>query len=291
MEGCVSGSYFGRSPNGWMSAELFFGWVANHFARHVTERPVILLVDGHSTHVDVEVSKFCRDNSILLYCIPPHTSHVLQPLDVGFYSSLKNSWSKACDRHKIQNPGVPVNKYSFAGVFHEAWTDCVKVSVFVNAFRQSSICPLNPQAIDKTKLGPSAPISTSAGLEELPSSKPTEVEALHKVESLMKDNTLSLYKQKFEEGYDLECESDELYCVWSKLKQLSISESKPVPKSENTALKILPEKQYKVSSVVDEVLTYPVPTEVRKPSAKGKGTSELPKHLSSDQVIDFLQKR
>ena len=79
MADCVPGAYFGRSPNGWISTELFFGWIANHFARYVKERPV-LLVHGHSCHIDIEISKFCNENGILLYCLPPHSSHITQPL-------------------------------------------------------------------------------------------------------------------------------------------------------------------------------------------------------------------
>ena len=60
LEGCVEGAYFGRSDSGWMVTELFYGWLANHFIKHITsERPVLLLVDGHTTHIDIETSKFC----------------------------------------------------------------------------------------------------------------------------------------------------------------------------------------------------------------------------------------
>ena len=85
LHGCVDGSYFGKSSSGWMKTELFYGWIANHFGRLVKQRPVVLLVDGHSTHIDVETSTFCKENEILLYCLPPHSSHITQPLDVGFF--------------------------------------------------------------------------------------------------------------------------------------------------------------------------------------------------------------
>ena len=53
MENSVPGAYFGRSPKGWISTELFYDWVANHFAPNVKERPVVLLVDGHTCHIDM----------------------------------------------------------------------------------------------------------------------------------------------------------------------------------------------------------------------------------------------
>ena len=140
MEGCVDKAYFGRSPKGWISTELFYGWLANHFAKCVTERLVVLLVNGHSSHIDVEVSKFCKDQQIHLYCLPPHTSHVTQPLDVGFYGALKTSWGKAREKYKLANPGIPLTKYTFTRVFKDAWVDCVTVLYIAFVPLVSEVC-------------------------------------------------------------------------------------------------------------------------------------------------------
>ena len=148
MENCVTGAYFGRSPKGWITTELFYGWITNHFYRHVCEKPVLLLVDGHRSHIDVEVSKFCKDNDILLYCLPPYTSHMTQPLDVGFFKPLKVAWAKA--RSKV-----------FAEVFKEAWINAVKMSNIVNAFKATGTCPFDIKAICPEKYGPSKLHSTT----------------------------------------------------------------------------------------------------------------------------------
>ena len=85
----VVGAYFRKSDNGQMVTELFYGWVANHFISHIPhERPVVhvvLLVGGHPTHIDVELSKICKEYGILLSHLLPHPSHTTQPLDVGFF--------------------------------------------------------------------------------------------------------------------------------------------------------------------------------------------------------------
>ena len=60
------------------------------------------------------------------------------------------------------NPGIPLTKYTFARDFKDVWVDCVKMSTFVSAFRQSGICPLNRHAIHETKLAPSLPFSSNA---------------------------------------------------------------------------------------------------------------------------------
>ena len=129
LDGAVAGAYMGRSDNGWMVTQLFYGWLANHFVSYTPpERPVLLIVDGHTTHIDVEISKFCKENGILLYCLLPHSSHITQPLDVGFFGALKTSWGKAVDKYKISHMGSTITKESFAAVFNTVWTGAVKMA-------------------------------------------------------------------------------------------------------------------------------------------------------------------
>lgn len=54
----------GKSPeSGWMNAALFYEFIVNVFdpwlARHEIERPVILFMDGHASHVALHTSLFC----------------------------------------------------------------------------------------------------------------------------------------------------------------------------------------------------------------------------------------
>ena len=46
-------------------------------------RPVLLVIDGHVSHITIDVIEYARLNEIHLLCLPSHTSHILQPLDVG----------------------------------------------------------------------------------------------------------------------------------------------------------------------------------------------------------------
>ena len=148
MEDAVAGAYMGRSNNGWMVTQIFYGWLANHFVSHIPlERPVLLIVDGHSTHIDVEISKFCKENGILLYCLLPHSSHITKPLDVGFFGPLKTSWGKAIDKYKISHMGSSVTKESFAAVFNTVWTGAVKMATVVNSFDRAGIYPTDRSVV------------------------------------------------------------------------------------------------------------------------------------------------
>ena len=49
LDGAVKGACFGRSSNGWITTELFYRWVTNHFSVAIRrDRPVVLLFDGHT---------------------------------------------------------------------------------------------------------------------------------------------------------------------------------------------------------------------------------------------------
>ena len=77
--------YLGFTKNGWMDMKQFYGWIMNHFLKKIPLlHPVVLLVDGHGSHIDYYGSKFCLKNGILSFRLPPHTSHAIQPTDEDF---------------------------------------------------------------------------------------------------------------------------------------------------------------------------------------------------------------
>ena len=59
----------------------------------VPECPIMLLT--HKTHVNIGVIDICCENDITLFCLPPRTTHALQPLDVAVFKSLKDSFAKS----------------------------------------------------------------------------------------------------------------------------------------------------------------------------------------------------
>ena len=162
-------------------------------------------------------------------------------------------------------------------MFRGAWFSCVQASLFVNAFCESGICPFNPTVVER-KLGPSLLYSSV----QQPKRNTATSTKLEEFQSMMKPETIKVYEERYEEGYDVE--GDELYEMWSKMKQLTISES---PTSlEKEKVSPLPVPQQKISPSLDEVLTYPNP-----PLKTQKSKAAMPKHLSSEQVITYLEEK
>lgn len=88
---------FGMTKNGWMDSELFLSFL-EHFDSYLIEkkinRPVILFVDGHSTRMSLPAANFCSEKSIILYCLLPNSTHVLQACDIGLFSPMKSKWKE-----------------------------------------------------------------------------------------------------------------------------------------------------------------------------------------------------
>ena len=89
-------AHFASSANGWSSAGFGQAWLRlfDRHTRHKGSRKRLLIVDGHSSHVNWGFVNLADSLQILLLVLPPHTTHRLQPLDVGLFSPLANAYSK-----------------------------------------------------------------------------------------------------------------------------------------------------------------------------------------------------
>ena len=88
--GEVVGTSYGLSSNGWVDSELFRGWLSEHFlSPAVNASPLLLLLGGHSSHYQPQLIKYAREFGVIMFCLPPHTTHKSQPLDVSVFKSLK----------------------------------------------------------------------------------------------------------------------------------------------------------------------------------------------------------
>ena len=82
--GEVPGTLYRLSDNGWITSDLFYHWFNNHFLLYAPKsRPLLLLMDGHSSHYCPEAIWIAAKEKVILYTLPPNTTHLTQPLDKG----------------------------------------------------------------------------------------------------------------------------------------------------------------------------------------------------------------
>lgn len=147
---------YASSKRGWMESEIFYNYMLNVVIPNLgDERPVLLLYDGHVSHVDDKVIELAVKHNITILKLPPHTSHLLQPLDLAVFKSFKNTWDKKLVKWQRQNVGIKLRKQYFAKMFADAWQQ-VKPEVIKNGFKKGGICPFNASVIPKEKFDPNA---------------------------------------------------------------------------------------------------------------------------------------
>ena len=214
--------HLGYSPNGWMSSDAFFGWLTNLFFPAIKEKvrfPIIAFMDGHSAHINIAVSDFCRDNGIILYCFPAHASHALQPLDVSVFGPMKRSWNKHVQDFHSKNR-IPMTKAHFFPVFDAVWKEaCRKPDNVKSGFRATGLVPFNVENVDFSKLLDYSAIAKFKLREPRPDEllageRVGLLRALDIVESELDDGTLNLFKERYNEDFDVNDEDGENGKLW-----------------------------------------------------------------------------
>jgi hypothetical protein len=118
------------SDNGWTTNKLGVRWL-KHFDEHTKDRTVgayrLLIIDGHESHSSYEFHKYCEEHKIITLCMPPHSSHLLQPLDVGCFAPLKRAYYTELDswaRYAV----TQVKKETFLPAFQVAFNKSATVA-------------------------------------------------------------------------------------------------------------------------------------------------------------------
>ncbi|KAJ4428488.1 hypothetical protein ANN_24525 [Periplaneta americana] len=93
---------------------------------------------------ETELSFVLRiDNDVHIVTFPSHTTHLLQPLNVRVYRSLKEAWRKELSKLMVQNPGEKPDKYNFNAFLAVAYHEAFQATTVNNSFSKTGIFPLN----------------------------------------------------------------------------------------------------------------------------------------------------
>ncbi|XP_046573288.1 MFS-type transporter clz9-like [Haliotis rubra] len=157
LEGSSVGTSGTVSESGWSNSDIFQRWMVEHFSRYANignEKKVLLLYDGHRSHITPTLIDFAVSKGIILFVLPPHTSHVLQPMDVGCFGPFTKIFSAECRKYQRLNSGT-VNRYSVCGLACKANELSLSSFNLQSSFRKCGIFPFNPASIDRSFLKPS----------------------------------------------------------------------------------------------------------------------------------------
>ena len=127
--------------------QLFHYWMTDHFLAHsVTSRPLLLLLDDHSSHFKPKTIQFAWDHNVVVFSLPPHTTRVaitgLLPIKVH----LRNVCHSLHEKH----PTAVIMKFNFCGLFKEAWLQVITPENVTGGFRKAGAYTYDISALKKT---------------------------------------------------------------------------------------------------------------------------------------------
>jgi hypothetical protein len=138
------------SANGWTTDQIGLRWLENCFIPATTTRTKggsrLLVLDGHGSHLTPEFDKMCKDNNIICICMPPHSSHLLQPLDVGCFGPLKRAYGGLVEA-KMRLGYNHIDKLDFLKAYPAARQQVFSIQNIQNGFRAAGIRPHDPSQV------------------------------------------------------------------------------------------------------------------------------------------------
>ena len=263
--GEIPGTLYGMSDKGWTDQELFLFWL-KHFLRYANPgRPLLLLLDGHSSHFELNSIELAKEEGVIIFCLPPHTTHRSQPLDSCVFGPLKKAWTEVCHTYQQDNPGAIISKYNFTPLFATAWLQSFSPNNLISGFRKCGIYPFNSEAIeildDDIALAPQEveqhdmstshrqpsvslshqqqsmsishqqqPVSVSHQKQPLQEESQDDTPSHKQVAEQITEEMIAKFMQRYEEGYDL---YDPIYQKWLEANNLVSTTSNSV--TENFA--------------------------------------------------------
>ena len=132
-----------------------------HFIKYLKKEGLankknLLIVNGHKSHLyNLPFYKAMRANGIEVLTIPPHTWHVLQPLDSVPFTQFKKNWEKNLRRYNTMHSGRLLNKIDFWEVFSPSWNQAMTTKNIMAGFRSTGIYPYDLLAIPPSSMAPS----------------------------------------------------------------------------------------------------------------------------------------
>lgn len=140
------------SSNGWTTNEIGTDWI-EHFHKLTNDQNKgayrLLILDGHTSHHSTQFELYCQKNNIITLCMPAHSSHILQPLDVSCFGPLKKAYGRQIE-DLMKASITHITKEDFLPAFYTAFHDSMTKENIQGGFRGAGIIPFDPERVIST---------------------------------------------------------------------------------------------------------------------------------------------
>ncbi|KAM6508499.1 hypothetical protein FALCPG4_19005 [Fusarium falciforme] len=104
----------------------------------------LIVFDGFTGHGVFAVREYCAKFCIITAPLPPHSTHVLQPMDVGVFQPLKNAHQKHLAKW-LRKGNISFSRTDFIRGFQQVFEEGFTAHNIISGFEKSGIYPPNPE--------------------------------------------------------------------------------------------------------------------------------------------------
>jgi hypothetical protein len=141
---------FSTSTSGWTSNSHAYEWISTVFEPSTrpddpSERR-LLIMDGHVSHITANLIAFCMQSTIDLLILPPHTSHILQPLDISVFAPLKRALAYETDHlSRLDSGRIP--RIQWTEMYIRARAKALTSDNIRSGWKSAGLMPLEPMRV------------------------------------------------------------------------------------------------------------------------------------------------
>ncbi|KAI5119871.1 hypothetical protein M0805_008542 [Coniferiporia weirii] len=148
------------TENGWTNNFVCTEWFEKIFIPFIKarntgpSRPSLLLLDGHGSHLTDHMRELAISNEVHLVCLPPHTTHQLQPLDVGIFTHVQWAWEDQSD-DAVDKTGQGIQAKEVIREYFKLCEGAFSPTRVISAWRRAGLNPIDRTVFANKDFAPS----------------------------------------------------------------------------------------------------------------------------------------
>ncbi|OWF45553.1 Jerky protein homolog-like [Mizuhopecten yessoensis] len=153
LDGSTAGVSGTVSKNGCSNSRIFRQYLETHFLKHAQRRdstePLLLLYDGYRCHLSVGIIEWAKQQNIILFVLPAHTSHILQPRDTGCVEAFQTKYDDLREKFMKEKSVSMISKHATCELACKAYNHGLLPANLRSSFKNCGVYPFDPATIKK----------------------------------------------------------------------------------------------------------------------------------------------
>jgi hypothetical protein len=136
--------YLTRTATAFTNQEITREWLKRCFLSYtkVNSQWRMLILDGHKSHISTDFFDLCLANNLFPLFLPPHATHLLQPLDLVNFGVIKQRFHTLLYNRTLEG-NLSVNFSVFFALYFQSREEGLSQRNCQAAFREAGLIPLN----------------------------------------------------------------------------------------------------------------------------------------------------